>query len=199
MPFKDILVPTWLLCNRLGLEVSGCRDIYYFLSKPREREKMTAKELTIEELTTEAMKLLTIGIEELYVVLGYQLLGSSRPARVAGIISYQTALKKVIETQHMYEALSFGTNLAEWGRGFELMYEELKQDGTRFLDSVRDDLRNGLCNEEILALADEITASTMQIIVLIVAAILRMPMQIESVSATVAAILCKLGLKNFCR
>jgi len=79
------------------------------------------------------------------------------------------------------------------------MYEELKQDGTRFLDSVRDDLRNGLCNEEILALADEITASTMQIIVLIVAAILRMPMQIESVSATVAAILCKLGLKNFCR
>jgi hypothetical protein len=199
MPFKDILVPTWLLCNRLGLEVNGCRDIYHFLSKPREREKMTAKELTIEELTTEAMKLLTIGIEELYVVLGYQLLGSSRPARVAGIISYQTALKKVIETQDMYEALSSGTNLAEWGRGFELMYEELKQDGTRFLDSVRDDLRNGLCNEEILALADEITASTMQIIVLIVAAILRMPMQIESVSATVAAILCKLGLKNFCR
>jgi hypothetical protein len=199
MPFKDILVPTWLFCNRLGLEVNGCRDIYHFLSKPREREKMTAKELTIEELTAEAMKLLTIGIEELYVVLGYQLLGSSRPARVAGIISYQTALKKVIETQDMYEALSFGTNLAEWGRGFELMYEELKQDGTRFLDSVRDDLRNGLCNEEILALADEITASTMQIIVLIVAAILRMPMQIESVSATVAAILCKLGLKNFCR
>jgi len=197
MPFKDILVPTWLFCNRLGLEV--CRDIYHFLSKPREREQMTAKELTIEELTAEAMKLLTIGIEELYVVLGYQLLGSSRPARVAGIISYQTALKKVIETQDMYEALSFGTNLAEWGRGFELMYEELKQDGTRFLDSVRDDLRNGLCNEEILALADEITASTMQIIVLIVAAILRMPMQIESVSATVAAILCKLGLKNFCR
>ncbi len=199
MPFKDILVPTWLFCNRLGLEVNGCRDIYHFLSKPREREQMTAKELTIEELTAEAMKLLTIGIEELYVVLGYQLLGSSRPARVAGIISYQTALKKVIETQDMYEALSFGTNLAEWGRGFELMYEELKQDGTRFLDSVRDDLRNGLCNEEILALADEITASTMQIIVLIVAAILRMPMQIESVSATVAAILCKLGLKNFCR
>ena len=199
MPFKDILVPTWLFCNRLGLEVNGCKDIYHFLSKPREREQMTAKELTIEELTAEAMKLLTIGIEELYVVLGYQLLGSSRPARVAGIISYQTALKKVIETQDMYEALSFGTNLAEWGRGFELMYEELKQDGTRFLDSVRDDLRNGLCNEEILALADEITASTMQIIVLIVAAILRMPMQIESVSATVAAILCKLGLKNFCR
>jgi hypothetical protein len=199
MPFKDILVPTWLFCNRLGLEVNGCRDVYHFLSKPRKREKMTAKELTIEELTTEAMKLLTIGIEELYVVLGYQLLGSSRPARVAGIISYQTALKKVIETQDMYEALSSGTNLAEWGRGFELMYEELKQDGTRFLDSVRDDLRNGLCNEEILALADEITASTMQIIVLIVAAILRMPMQIESVSATVAAILCKLGLKNFCR
>jgi hypothetical protein len=164
-----------------------------------DQDKLAARELTVEELTTEAMKLLTIGLEELYVVLGCQLLGSCRPARVAGIISYQTALKKVIETQDMYEALSLGTNLAEWGRGFDLMYEELKQDGNRFLESVREDLRNALCNEEILALADEITMSSMQIIVLIVAAILRMPMQIEPISATVAAILCKRGLKDFCK
>ena len=159
---------------------------------------MATRELSVEELTTEAMKLLSIGVEELYVVLGCQLLGSSRPARVAGVMSYLTALKKVLETQAMHEPLSF-TNLADWGKGFDTMYDELKQDGARFLDSVRNELRNGLCNEEILALADEITTSSMQIIVLIVAAILRMPAQIESISATVAAIICKSGLKEFCK
>jgi hypothetical protein len=164
-----------------------------------DQDKPAMRELTVEELTGEAMKLLTISLEELYVVLGCQLLGSSRPARVAAMISYQTALKKLVETQELCGALSFGTNLAEWGRGFELMYEELKQDGTRFVESAREELRNGLCNEEILALTDEISISTMQIIVLIVAAILRMPAQIEPISATVAAILCKQGLKNFCR
>ena len=159
---------------------------------------MAIRELSVEELTTEAMKLLSIGVEELYVVLGCQLLGSSRPARVAGVMSYLIALKKVLEAQTMHESLSF-TNLADWAKGFDAMYDELKQDGARFLDSVRNELRNGLCNEEILALADEITVSSMQIIVLIVAAILRMPTQIESVSATVAAIICKSGLKEFCK
>jgi hypothetical protein len=159
---------------------------------------MAIRELSVEELTTEAMKLLSIGVEELYVVLGCQLLGSSRPARVAGVMSYLIALKKVLEAQTMQESLCF-TNLTDWGKGFDAMYDELKQDGARFLDSVRSELRNGLCNEEILALADEITVSSMQIIVLIVAAILRMPTQIESVSATVAAIICKSGLKEFCK
>ena len=160
---------------------------------------MAIRELSVEELTTEAMKLLSIGVEELYVVLGCQLLGSSRPARVAGVMSYLTALKKVLETQAMHESLSVTTNFADWGKGFDSMYEELREDGTRFLSSVKNELRNGLCNEEILALADEITPTTMQIIVLIVAAILRMPTQIESVSATVAAIICKSGLKEFCK
>jgi hypothetical protein len=163
-----------------------------------DQEKLPIREFTIEELTAEALKLLTIGLEELYVVLGCQLMGSSRPVRVAGIMSYQTALKKLIETQDMYERLSVATNLADWGRGFNAMYEELKQDGSRFLDAVREDLRKGLCSEEILALADEITTSSMQIIVLIVAAILSLPPQMESVSATVAAIVCKSGLREFC-
>jgi hypothetical protein len=164
-----------------------------------DQDKSAIRELSVEELTAEAMKLRTLGLDELYVVLGCQLLGTSRPARVAGILSYQTALKKVIDTQNLYEPLSLGPSLIEWGKGFDLMYEELKQDGVRFFDSVKGDLRSGLCNEEILALADDITSSSMQIIVLIVAAILRMPVQIESVSATVAAIICKPGLKGFCR
>jgi len=164
-----------------------------------DQDKLPIKEFTIEELTAEALKLLTLGLEELYVVLGCQLMGSARPAKVAAIMSYQTALKKVIETQDMYERLSFGADLIEWGKGFNAMYEELKHDGMRFLDAVGGELRKGLCNEEILPLADDVTPSSMQVIVLIIAAILRLPPQIESVSATVGAIVCKVGLREFCR
>jgi hypothetical protein len=114
-------------------------------------------------------------------------------------MSYLSALKKAIETKEMYEPFSVGTNLADWGRGFDVMYEELKQDGTRFLESVKEDLRQGLCNQDIMNLADEISSSSMQIIVLVIAAILKLPPQMESISATVAAIVCRSGLKEFCR
>src|SRR5919106_6834308 len=130
-----------------------------------DQERSVKKELTVEELTAEAMKLRTIGLDELYVVLGCQLLGTSRPARVAGIMSYQTALKKVMDGQSLYESHSVEPNLIDWAKGFGFMYEELKHDGIRFFDSVKGELQGALCNEEILALADEITASSMQIIV----------------------------------
>ena len=38
------------------------------------------KELTIEELTTEAMQLLPLGVDELYMILGCQLLASEKPS-----------------------------------------------------------------------------------------------------------------------
>jgi hypothetical protein len=56
-----------------------------------------------------------------------------------------------------------------------------------------------VCNEDIIALADDINGSSMQILVMIVGAILKMPAQFESISATLAAILCKSGLRDFCR
>ena len=155
-------------------------------------------ELTIEELTSEAIKLLAIGLEELYVVLGCQLLGYSRPSRVAGIMRHQLALKKMIEATEMYEPLAL-KDVADWGRKFELMYDELKQDGARFLESARLNLQDALCTEEILAFSDNINSGNMQIIVLLIAAVLKMPPQIESVAATIAAILCKSGLRTFCK
>jgi hypothetical protein len=156
-------------------------------------EKLESHGLTIEELTAEAMQLLTIELEELYVVLGCQLMGAARPARVAGMVSYQSALTNVIEYHHRLASLP-GADFAEWGRGISSMHEDLKQDGMRFLAAVNEELRQGLCSKEILDLANEITSSSMQIIVLIVAAVLKLPRQIEAVCATVAAIVCKSGL-----
>ncbi|MGH7927293.1 MAG: hypothetical protein ACREQV_05825, partial [Candidatus Binatia bacterium] len=81
-------------------------------------------------------------------------------------------------------------------RNFKFMYEELKRDGIRFLAAVKEELCKGLCTNEIIDLADEISDSSMQVIVLIVTAILKLPRQIEAVSATVAAIVCKSGLRE---
>ncbi len=160
-------------------------------------DKLPTQELTIEELTAEAMQLLTVGLEELYVVLGCQLMGAARPARIAGWVSHQSAFKNFIESRQRYEPFTLGADLIEWGRSFNVMYEELKGDGIRFIAAAKEELTKGLCNKEILDLANEITSSTMQIIVLIVAAVLKLPRQIEAVSATVAAIVCKAGLREF--
>jgi hypothetical protein len=157
------------------------------------------KELTIEELTTEAMQLLPLGVDDLYMVLGCQLLASEKPKRVAGIISYLSAARKAAQARNLYSTLPAKPDTSDWEEGLDLICNELKQDGVRFLDEIRPELQKGVCNEDIISLADEINGSSMQILVMIVGAILKMPAQFESISATLAAILCKSGLRDFCR
>jgi hypothetical protein len=157
------------------------------------------KELTIEELTTEAMRLLPLGVDELHMVLGCQLLASEKPTRVAGIISYLSASKKAMQARHLYATLPAKPEASDWETGLEQVCNELRQDGIRFLDEVKPDLQKGVCNEDIISLADDINGSSMQIIVMIVGAILKMPPQFESISATLAALLCKSGLREFCK
>jgi hypothetical protein len=157
------------------------------------------KELTIEELTTEAMRLLPLGVDELYMVLGCQLLASDKPTRVAGIISYFSASEKAMQAKNLYATLPSKPEAADWEKGLELVCDELRRDGFRFVNEVKPDLQKGVCNEDIISLADDINGSSMQIIVMIIGAILKMPPQFESISATLAALLCKSGLREFCR
>lgn len=163
-----------------------------------DREKLSIKELSIDELTTQAMQLLSIDLPELYAVLGFQLIGYSRPARVAGIISYHTTLQRIVDGQSLYNSLGVGYPMAELSKGIDVMYEELKQDGARFLETVREELQTVLRTPEILELADRATASRIQVMVLMIAGALRMPAQMESLAATIAAIIYKSGLKEFC-
>jgi hypothetical protein len=164
-----------------------------------DRERLSIKELSIDELTTQAVQLLSISLAELYAVLGFQIIGYSRPARVAGVISYHTTLQRIVEGQSLYNSLGVGYPLADLSKGLDVMYDELKQDGVQFVEAVRDELCKVLCTPEILELADRATASSVQIMVLMVAGALRMPPQMESLAATIAAIIYKSGLKDFCR
>jgi hypothetical protein len=157
------------------------------------------KELTIEELTAEALQLLPMGLQELYMLLGCQLMVTAKPTRVAGIMSYLSAARKAKVAKELYATLPLNPVASDWGEGLELIESELVQDGLSFLDAVREELRKGICNEDIFTIAEKVDASSMQIIIMIVGAILKMAPQFETVSATLAAILCKLGLREFCK
>jgi hypothetical protein len=159
---------------------------------------VVVKELNIEDLTNEAMKLLRMEIDELYATLGGQLLARNLPSRVAGIVSYLSAVRSASEAKSFYEALPSVPALADWGGGMGVIYEELKRDGMRFLSDVKEELRKGLCNEDILRLSDQVSHSTMQIVIMVIGAIFRMPREFEPILVTVAVILFKLGLRNFC-
>ncbi|MGH7927292.1 MAG: hypothetical protein ACREQV_05820 [Candidatus Binatia bacterium] len=164
-----------------------------------DREKLSIKELSIDELTTQAMQLLGISLPELHAVLGFQLSGYSRPARLADIISYHTTLQRMVEAQGVNNSLAGGNLMTDFSRGLDVMYEELKQDGVSFVEAVREELCKVLTTPEALALADRATASSVQITVLMVSGALRMPAQMDSLAATIAAIIWKSGLKDFCQ
>jgi hypothetical protein len=153
------------------------------------------KEPTIEELTTEAMQLLPMGLEELYMILGAQLLVSAKPTRVAGIMTYLSAAKKAKEAKELYATLP----ASDWSSGLDTIYNELIRDGMQFIDDVKQNLRRGVCNEDIFALSDKMDSSSMQIVVMVIGAVLKMPPQFENISAVLAAILHKLGLREFCK
>lgn len=157
------------------------------------------KEPTIEELTTEAMQLLPMGLEELYMILGAQLLVSAKPTRVAGIMTYLSAARKAKEAKELYATVPVTPTASDWSAGLDTIYNELIRDGIQFIGDIKHDLRRGVCNEDIFALSDKMDSSSMQIVVMVIGAVLKMPPQFENISAVLAAILYKLGLREFCR
>jgi hypothetical protein len=154
-------------------------------------------EFNIEDLADEGMKLLAMDINRLYATLGGQLLARKEPTHVAGIISYLSALRSAFSAKALYESLP--SEQTELGSGLGFLYEDLKRDGIRYLAEVSENLRRVMCNDEILRLSDQATRSTMQVIIVVVRAALGVHQELQAISVTVAVILFKLGLRNFCR
>lgn len=149
-------------------------------------------------MASETMKLLRLDVDELYATLGSQLLARQNPTRVAGIVSYLAAVRSAAEAKNLFAALPTGPGLSEWGRGLGVIHEELKREGADYFARVSTDLREALNHEELLRLADHLNPSTLRIVVMVVGAALRLPRESAPISATVSAILCKLGLRHFC-
>jgi hypothetical protein len=80
----------------------------------------------------------------------------------------------------------------------EKIRNDLQCDGASFVDSIKEDLRKSLCTQDILDLTGDIDESKMQILIMLVSAILKIPPQLESISATLAAMFCKSMLREVC-
>ncbi len=160
---------------------------------------MERKGFEIEILTEEAMKLLRVGVDELFATLGGQLLWRNLPSRTAGMITYLSAVRSASEATLLFEQLAGGPNLPECVKGLNKIYEELREEGIRFFRENAGDLQKAVCNDEMLRLSTEINRSTMQIVIMVVGATLRMPRELDPVAVTLANILVKIGLQNFCR
>jgi hypothetical protein len=155
----------------------------------------------IDDLTREALKLLRLEPDQLYAVLGCQLLASAPPTRAADIVEHlfdlRTANKLRKRNQWPPES---ECRTDERTDEIAMICNVLKADGDRFVDALREELRKGLHNNEnVFSLADHVDESKMQILIMIVSAILRIPARFEAISATLAAMLCKSILKEVCR
>jgi hypothetical protein len=83
--------------------------------------------------------------------------------------------------------------------GLGLICEDLMREGMRYLSETAEELREALNNDDLLHLSDETSRSHIQVILMVVAAVLRLPRDLDTISVTVTAILLKRGLRNFCR
>ena len=153
----------------------------------------------IEALTREALNLLSLEIDELYTVLGCQLLASAPPARTADIVIQVRELRKANRARRQAGAPPSEAAIDEWMNGVEKICRDLRGDGGRFIENMRQELKNGLCNKDVLNLVDDVDESKMQILIMIITAILKIPAQFESISATLAAMFCKSLLREICR
>lgn len=156
------------------------------------------RELSIETLAAEGLKLLQLETDELYATLGGQLLAHNLPTRVAGIVSYFSAVRTASDAKSLYEQLPIVPSLSEWGRGLGIICDELKREGLRFMEEVKAELSKSICNEDVLHLSDEINQSSFQVVIMVVGATLRMPREFDPISVTIAALLLKIGLRKFC-
>jgi hypothetical protein len=157
------------------------------------------KEPDIETLAREALELLSLEMDELYTVLGCQLLASAPPSRTAHIMTHIRELRRASETRTQDGPPPFGGTGNEWMNGVEQVCNDLKIDGFKFVVTMREELSKGLCNKDIVDLAADVDESKMQILIMVISAILKIQAQFDSISATLAAMLCKSLMKEICR
>ena len=147
-------------------------------------------------LVDSAMKLFSVEMNDLYAVLGMQLLACAKPTRAAGIVTFLSAVRQANRAVNFIDILR--PDLVEHGEWFEVVHEELKRDGVRYLAEVSGELRKTLNNEEILKLSDQLTHSNLHIIIMLVGAALKISTQFDSICATVAVLILKIGIRKFC-
>jgi hypothetical protein len=143
---------------------------------------------------------LSLDIDELYTVLGCQLLlASAPPTRTADIMTHVRELRRASKARTPDGNLPCEGASNDWMNGVEKVCNDLKNDGFKFVETTREELKKGLCNKDIVDLAGNVDASKMQFLIIVISAILKIQARFDSISATLAAMLCKSLMKEICR
>jgi hypothetical protein len=139
-------------------------------------------------------------MDELYGTLGGQLMGSMRPTQAAGIISFLFTAESASKAKVLLSSLPSVTFSPEWQEGVQVICDEFTREGRNYVKQIRQELCTSLNdnNEEIFQLSEQRDRSSIHAIVMVIAAILKLPRELEPLSATVTAILLKHGLRDFC-
>jgi hypothetical protein len=91
-------------------------------------------------------------------------------------VSYLAALQAASEAKALRGDLPAIFSLEDLSRGFASIAEELRREGMRYLLGTEDELRKTLNNEDLFHLSDETSPSHVQVILMVVAAVLRLPL-----------------------
>jgi hypothetical protein len=166
------------------------------LRKPLSR----GKTIQLRELADEVIKLLQMRMDELYGTLGGQLMGTLRPTQAAGIVSFLFTAESAAKAKTLLSSLPSVTVSPEWNEGVEVICDEFTREGRNYIEKIREELCATLNdnNEQIFQLSEQRDRPSIHAIVMVIAAILKLPRELEPLSATVTAILLKQGLRDFC-
>jgi hypothetical protein len=143
-------------------------------------------EPVIEDLTRDALKLLSFELDDLYAILGCQLLAAAPPTRVAHMLVWLVDLRKTESPAD------------EWISRGEKVRNDLQCDGTSFVDSIKEGLRKSLCTKDILDLTGDIDRIKDADPDHACERHIENPAAIESISATLAAMFCNSMLREVC-
>jgi hypothetical protein len=153
----------------------------------------------IETLTREALDLLSLEMDELHTLLGCQLLASGPPGRIAAILARVRELRNANRPRRDNGPLTSEMLLDEWMSSVDEICRDLRSDSGNFIETMRQQFKASLCNKDIIDLASNVDASKMQILIMLISAIMKLPSQFESICATLAAMCCKSLLKEVCQ
>lgn len=158
------------------------------------------KTIHLRDLTDEVIQLLQMRMDELYGTLGGQLMGTVRPTRAAGIVSFLFTAESASKAKGLLNSLPSITVGPEWNEGVQVICDEFIRDGRNYIKEIRQELCIALNdnNEQIFQLSEQRDRPSIHAIVMVIAAILKLPRELEPLSATVTAILLKQGLRDFC-
>ena len=159
-----------------------------------------SKMIHLRDLTEEVIKLLQMRMEELYGTLGGQLMGTMRPTQAAGMVSFLFTAESASKAKVLLNSLPSVTVSPEWNEGIQVICHEFTREGRNYIEEIRQELCIALNdnNEQIFQLSEQRDRSSIHAIIMVIAAILKLPRELEPLSATVTAILLKHGLRDFC-